>query len=84
MQGDRQGEGPDQQTERIFHFLQTGRVRFVIFAARLGLELSLAEYPVEDESDDERRQDEQNNDYCDHIKILRSAPRRRCTSAAWG
>ena len=36
VQCNRQGKGPDQQTERIFHFLQTRRIRLVIFAIGLG------------------------------------------------
>src|SRR5208283_4134943 len=64
VKGDRQRKGADQQTERIFHLLKTGRVGFVFFAARLGLELSFADDAVEDECDDERREDKQDNDYC--------------------
>ena len=82
MKRDRQRERPDQQTERVFHLPKTGRVRLVIVAVSFGFEAPLAEYPVEDESDDERREDEQKNDHCDHIKILRSAARRRGTAAA--
>ena len=56
VEGNRQRKGPDQQTERILHLLQTRRIRLVIFAIRLGFELSLADYAIEDESDDERRE----------------------------
>ncbi len=53
MKGDRERKGANQQTERIFHLLKTGRIGLVFFAARLGLRLSFADNPVEDESDDE-------------------------------
>src|SRR5208283_3554806 len=56
VKGDRQRKGADHQTERIFYLLQTGRVSFVFFAARLGREFSFADNAVEDESDDERRE----------------------------
>jgi hypothetical protein len=61
VQGDRQRERPDQQTERIFDLLQAGGVRFVIVAIRLRCELSLADDSVEDKSDNERREDKQND-----------------------
>src|SRR5208283_1873859 len=67
VKGDRQRKGADQQTERIFHLLKTGRISFVFLAVRLGLALPFADNAVEDESDDERREDKQNNYYCDHI-----------------
>src|SRR5208282_2168144 len=76
VQCNRKGKGPDQQTERIFHFLQARRIRLVVFSIGLGFELSLTDYAIEDESDDERREYKQTDDYCDHIKMCSPLGRR--------
>src|SRR6266404_9846663 len=80
MQGDREWKWTNQQTERVFHRLQSGRIGHVFIAIGLGQTLSLADDPVKNEGDHEGREDKQNNNCCDHIYAC-SLPGPRLTLA---